>query len=100
MIPLEHILLVSSAIFGIGVLGIMMADSVLRFLIAVEVLLNASALGFIGCALSYGDMQGYVMFFMILVVASAEVSIGLVILFCCHRWFKTVDLSSIKRLYE
>ena len=52
-IPLNHILLVSSLLFAIGMLGLMIRRNIIFILMSLEVMLNAAALAFVaaGCPL-------------------------------------------------
>ena len=46
-IPLNHILLVSSLLFAIGMLGLMIRRNIIFILMSLEVMLNAAALAFV-----------------------------------------------------
>ena len=96
MIPLEHILSIAGALFGVGLLGLLWQKNVLRLLLAVEAMFNGSAFGFIGTAVHYGKLNGHIMFFLVLTVAAAEVCIALAIVLNYDRWFKNLDMSLAK----
>lgn len=91
VIPLEHIIYFSGALFAIGLFGLLWQTNLLRILISVEAMLNACAFIFIGCAVHYGNVDGYIMFLMVLAVAASEVGIGLAILLNYDRLVKTLD---------
>jgi NADH-quinone oxidoreductase subunit K len=95
MIPLEHILGFSAGLFGLGLLGLCLQRSILRVLLAIEAMLNGAAFGFVGTAAHFGQVEGHVMFLMVLAVAAAEVSIGLSVLLHYDRLFNTLDIRSI-----
>lgn len=95
MIPLHHILGFSAAFFAIGLMGICFQRNVLRLLLAVEAMLNGAAFGFIGTAIHYQQVEGHIMFLLVLAVAAAEVGIGLSIIFHYDRIFQNLDLASI-----
>lgn len=95
MIPLEHILGFSAAMFCVGLLGLFLSRNILRLMLAIEVMLNAAGFGFIGCAIALGRFEGYVMFFMILAIAASEVAMGLAIVLYYHRWFDNLDIRSM-----
>lgn len=97
MIPLQHILGFSAALFAMGLLGICFQRNVLRLLLAVEAMLNGAAFGFIGTATHYHQVEGHIMFLLVLGVAAAEVGIGLSILFHYDRIFHNLDVSSIDK---
>lgn len=96
MIPLEHILLISGALFALGLLGLLLQRNLLRLLLAVEAMFNGAAFGFIGTAVHFGNVEGHVMFLLILAVAAAEVCIALVIVLNYDRLFKTLDCAALE----
>lgn len=93
-IPLEHILCFAGALFGLGLLGMILQRSMLRLFLATEALLNGAAFGFIGTAIYFGHIEGHIMFLMVLAVAAAEVGIGLSVLLHYDRLFHTIDIGS------
>lgn len=93
MIPLEHILYVSGALFAVGIFGLVWQTNLLRLLIAVEAMINGAAFAFVGTAVHFNNVDGYMMFIMILAVAAAEVGIGLAIVLHYDRLLKTLDVS-------
>lgn len=100
MIPLEHILAFSAALFAMGLLGLTVQRSVLRVLLAVEAMLNGAAFGFIGCASHFGQVEGHIMFLLVIAAAAAEVGIGLAVVLQYHRHFSSLDLSLISNDQE
>lgn len=97
MIPLHHILGFSAALFAVGLLGICFQRTILRLLLAVEAMLNGAAFGFIGTAVHYNQVEGHVMFLLVLAVTAAEVGIGLAVLLHYDRLFGDIHVASIDR---
>jgi NADH-quinone oxidoreductase subunit K len=97
MIPLHHILGFSAALFAVGLLGICFQRNILRLLLAIEAMLNGAAFGFIGTAVHYDQVEGHVMFLLVLAVTAAEVGIGLSILLHYDRLFGNLDVASVDR---
>lgn len=96
MIPLEHILIISGLLFGLGLFGLLRQSNVLRLLLAVEAMFNGAAFGFIGTAVHLGQIDGHIMFLLVLGVAAAEVCVALVIVLNYDRLFKTLDISLMR----
>ena len=71
-IPLNHILLVSSLLFAIGMLGLMIRRNIIFILMSLEVMLNAAALAFVAAGAHWGQPDGQVVFMLILTVAAAD----------------------------
>lgn len=95
MIPLEHILCFSGALFFMGLLGLFLQRSLLRVLLAIEAMFNGAAFGFIGTTVHFAQVEGHIMFFMVLAVAAAEVSIALALLLHYDRLFNTLDVGAV-----
>lgn len=89
---MNEILIVSSILFSIGAMGLVMRRNLLFMLLAIEVMFNAAAFAFIGIACKLGQVDGQVMFLLIASVAAAEIGIGLALLMAYERIFKTIDL--------
>jgi NADH-quinone oxidoreductase subunit K len=81
MIPLAHIFLVSLGLFCAGMFGLLWQTNLLRILIAIEAMLNGAVFLFIGASLHHGNIDGFLMFLMIICVAAAEVGVALAIVF-------------------
>ena len=90
-VPLEHGLLVAAALFGIGLMGVLVRRNLLFQLLSIEVMLNAAGMAFVIAGARWGQPDGQVMFIFILVMAAAEVSVGLALLLRLHHRFKDLD---------
>ena len=70
-------LVLAAALFGIGSLGVMVRRNPLVLFMCVELMLNAVNLSFVAFAVKLGDIGGQTTVFFVLVVAAAEVVVGL-----------------------
>lgn len=91
MITLNHYLTASALLFSIGLIGVITRRNVLLILLSIEILFNAANLAFIAYARALGDMGGQVMVFFIIIVAAAEVTVGLAIAILLSRQLKTLN---------
>jgi NADH-quinone oxidoreductase subunit K len=78
-------LLLAAALFGIGTLGVMVRRNPLIIFMCIELMLNAVNLTFVALATSIGNIDGQTAVFFVLVVAAAEVVIGLAIIVSIMR---------------
>ena len=97
-IPLEHILVLASLLFAAGLMGLMVRRNIIFVLMSLEVMLNATALVFVGAGAYWGQADGQVIFLLILTVAAAEVSVGLGLVLQVQRRFHTLDIDKATRL--
>ena len=79
MIPIEHYLIVSALLFAIGLTGLLIRRNILLMLLSVEIMLNAANLSLIAGSALHGDITGQLTAFFVMVIAAAEVTVGLAI---------------------
>jgi NADH-quinone oxidoreductase subunit K len=70
-------LLLAALLFSIGVVGVMVRRNPLEKFMCVELMLNAVNLSFVALAKELGDIGGQTTVFFVMVVAAAEVVVGL-----------------------
>ncbi len=81
----EAYLVLAAALFTIGAVGLLIRRNVLVMFMCVELMLNAVNLTFVTYARMLGDIGGQVLVFFVLVVAAAEVVVGLGIIVAIFR---------------
>lgn len=94
----QSILILSAIISAIGLIGLMIRRSPLILLMSVELMWGGAALAFIAFARHLGNMQGHAFAFFAIVVAAAEVAIGLALVVALFRGRDTVDIDDIQLL--
>src|SRR5579871_5209592 len=72
-------------LFVIGAVGVLIRRNALVIFMCVELMLNAVNLAFVGFARLHGNLDGQVIAFFVMVVAAAEVVVGLAILMAIYR---------------
>ena len=98
MMGLESYLILSGIIFAIGIVGVTTSRNVLKVLLSLELLLAASNLSFVAFSRFNGDYAGQLIVFFVILVAAAEVAIGLAIIVLMYRHFSTIQADEIKDL--
>lgn len=98
MIPIEHYLFVSGILFTIGLTGLFIRRNILLVLLSIEIMLNAANLNFIAGASLFGHVEGEITAFFVMVIAAAEVTIGLAIAVLLFRKCDSVDTKDISWL--
>lgn len=78
-------LILAAVLFGIGAVGVMVRRNPLIMFMCIELMLNAVNLSFVALALKITDINGQVAVFFVMVVAAAEVVIGLGIIVSIMR---------------
>lgn len=98
MIGLNHYLILSGILFSLGIVGVTTSRNILKIFLSLELLLAASNLSFVAFSKFNGDYDGQMIVFFIILVAAAEVAIGLAILVLIFRNFSTIQADEIKDL--
>ena len=98
-IPASWFLTLAALLFGIGAFGLLTRRSALIMFMCIELMLNAVNLTFVTFSNSLNDVAGQASVFFVMVVAAAEVTVGLAIVVAVfrRRQSNTVDdLSELK----
>ncbi len=99
MISLGHYLALGAVLFCISVAGIFInRKNLIVLLMAIELMLLAVNINFIGFSRFLGDVDGQVFVFFILTVAAAESAIGLAILVVLFRNRRTINVAEIESM--
>jgi NADH-quinone oxidoreductase subunit K len=92
MVPVEYYLLLSSAVFCIGLYGVLTRRNALYFLMSVELMLNAANINLIAFSLMWGNLTGQVFALFTIALAAAEVAVGIGIILVLYRNFGDIDV--------
>ncbi len=95
MITLNHYLVLSALLFLIGVVGVLVRRQIIVVLMCLELMLNAGNLAFIAFARYMDSMEGQVFVLFVMVVAAAEVAIGLAIAVAIFRQKGTININDL-----
>ena len=93
MVPVEYYLLLSAAMFCIGLFGILTRRNALVFLMSVELMLTAGNINFVAFSFQYGNLTGQVFSLFTIALAAAEVAVGIGIVLVLYRNFRDVDVT-------
>lgn len=86
MIPISHYVILSTILFTLGIIGVVVnRRQVILLLVCIELLLMAVNTNFIAFSHYYQHVSGQVFVFFILAVAAAEAAIGLAIVMLLYR---------------
>jgi NADH-quinone oxidoreductase subunit K len=81
----SHYLILSALLFSIGAVGVLIRRNAIVVFMCVELMLNATNLALVTFSRIHGNLQGQVFAFFVMVVAAAEVVIGLAIIMTIFR---------------
>lgn len=81
----ENYLYLATILFVIGAVGVLVRRNAIVVFMSIELMLNASNLAFVSFARLNGNIDGQIVAFFVMVVAAAEVVIGLAIIVTIFR---------------
>jgi NADH-quinone oxidoreductase subunit K len=101
MTPLGQYLMVSAALFAIGLAGALIRRNAILVLIGIELMLNAANLNFIAFW-RFGKnpqaLAGVMFVIFSIAVAAAEAAVGLALVIAIYRHYRTTHVDELTRL--
>lgn len=95
---LSNYLVLASLLFTIGAMAVLLRRNAIVVFMGVELMLNAANLAFVTFARLHGDLTGQVVAFFVMVVAAAEVVIGLAIIVAIFRTRRSASVDDVNLL--
>ncbi|KAA9352992.1 MULTISPECIES: NADH-quinone oxidoreductase subunit NuoK [Larkinella] len=98
LIDLKYYLIISTALFVIGIIGVLTRRNAIIIFMSIELMLNSVNLMLIAFSSYRADPTGQVFVFFIMAVAAAEVAIGLAIIVMIYRNTRSIDVGLLNKL--
>lgn len=95
---LSNYLVLATLLFTIGAITVLVRRNAIVVFMGVELMLNASNLAFVTFARMHGDLTGQVVAFFVMVVAAAEVVVGLAIIVAIYRTRRSASVDDVNLL--
>ena len=103
-VPTEHMLFLSAALFGLGVLGFLVRRNVIVALMSIELMLNAANLTFLAGSRLHStpeapSLEGPIFAIFVIAVAAAEAAVGLALIIALYRLKRSVRSDAVQELH-
>jgi NADH:ubiquinone oxidoreductase subunit K len=99
MIGLTHYLVISAALFSLGIMGVLTRKNAVNVLMGVELILNSANINLVAFSrFAAGNLSGHVFAVFIIMIAAAEVAVALAIVLSMYRIVRSVELDRADRL--
>lgn len=98
MVPLSWYMLLSLAVFTIGVFGFLTRRNVILMFMSIELMLNAVNINLIAISHYMQDLRGQILAFFVIAVAAAEAAIGLAIIIALFRNRATAHVDEVQEM--
>ena len=90
-----HYMILSSALFMIGVFGVVTRRNIIIIFMSIELILNAVNINLMAFSLQWGNSVGQVFTLFVIAVAAAEAAVGLGIILAFYRNKETVNIDEM-----
>jgi NADH-quinone oxidoreductase subunit K len=97
-IPIAHYLVFCTILFCIGVTGVLIKRNALQILMSIELMINSINLLLAAFSAYSNNPAGQIFVFFIMVVAAAEVAIGLAIIVLIYKTTHSIDIDVLNKL--
>ncbi|MCU0467767.1 MAG: NADH-quinone oxidoreductase subunit NuoK [Arcicella sp.] len=97
-IPLNYYIWFSTALFCIGIIGVLTRRNAIIIFMSVELMLNSVNLLLAAFSSYKSDPSGQIFVFFIMAVAAAEVAVGLAIIVMIYRNIQSIDVGLLNKL--
>lgn len=98
-ITLHHFLVLSLAVFGLGLYCVLSRRNAIGILMGVELILNSANINYLAFAhFNGGGYDGQVFAIFVIMLAAAEAVVGLAIVLAIYQNFKTIDVEAAETL--
>jgi NADH-quinone oxidoreductase subunit K len=98
MLDLNFFLVLSSTIFCIGAVGVLVRRNAIIIFMCIELMLNAINLSLVSFSSFLGSDNGQIFVFFVMTVAAAEAAVGLAILISLYRNKESLNIDKINIL--
>ena len=96
--PIAYFVLLSGILFAIGTVGVLIRKNALLIFMSVELQLNAVNLSLVAFSRMHNELDGQIIAFFSMVVAAAEVVVGLAIIVAIYRRRRSVNVDDVREL--
>jgi NADH-quinone oxidoreductase subunit K len=97
-VGLNHYLILSTLLFTIGMVGVLVRRNVIVLLMCIELMLNAVNLSLVAFSRYTGNVQGQLMVFFVMTIAAAEAGVGLALAVNIFKKFNALHIRFFEHL--
>ncbi|MDQ7828796.1 MAG: NADH-quinone oxidoreductase subunit NuoK [Armatimonadota bacterium] len=96
-VGLEHYLVVSAVLFGLGLYGVLSRRNAVAILMGIELMLNAANVNLVAMNryVAPGAVAGHVFALVIITLAACEAAVGLALVLAAYRTLETIHVDEI-----
>ncbi len=96
--PMTYYLILSGILFTLGILGVILRRNAIILFMSLELMFNAANILFVAFAAYYQVLSGQMFVFFVMVVAAAEVAVGLALMVTIFRSRNSINVDELNSL--
>jgi NADH-quinone oxidoreductase subunit K len=97
-IPMSYYLVLSAILFSLGAIGVITRRNPLVIFMSLELMFNAANITFVAFSNAFGKPDGQIFVFFVMVVAAAEVAVGLALMVAIFHTKHSIDIDLMNGL--
>ncbi|NJN42991.1 MAG: NADH-quinone oxidoreductase subunit NuoK [Flammeovirgaceae bacterium] len=99
-VPIQHVLIVTTLMFFIGIYGFLTRKNLITMLISVEIMLNAVNLNFVffDFYLFPGKLEGHFFSLFVIAIAAAEAAVAIAIFINLYRNIRSINVEEVDKM--
>ena len=98
MVPISYYVIVSTVMFVVGLIGVLIRRNFLIILYGIELMLNAANINLVAFSRHYQEVDGQILTLFTITIAAAEAAVGLAIIIVLFRKKATTNVDEINLL--
>ena len=98
MVAMADYAILSTVLFTIGIVGILIRRNIITILMCIELILNSVNLLFVAFSRFMGNVDGQIFVFFIFAIAAAAAAVGLALVVAYFKLRETIEVDEIKLL--
>jgi len=95
MVPIEAYIILSTILFVLGAMGVVLRRNAILVFMSVELMLNASNLALVAFSRQWNVIDGQVFVFFVITVAASEVAVGLALIVTIFRNKQSINIDEL-----
>lgn len=92
IVPMEHLLILATLLFALGLGCVLVRRNLIMILIGVEIMINSVGLVLVGASAFWQQVDGQIMVLILMAITAAEVAIGLALVVYLQQQKKSIDV--------
>ncbi len=96
--PMTYYLILSGILFTLGIMGVILRRNAIIVFMSLELMFNAANILFVAYAAYYQALSGQMFVFFVMVVAAAEVAVGLALIVTIFRSRNSINVDELSSL--